>query len=270
MAFFAKLRQDALTEADALKSVVDWLQLAARPSFDLCVRVILDDFVTNFRNAINDLTHNFPKDARNVEKDTGVDLGAFWHGHKRFPQAAAFDPTNQQHVDYVYHGANILASVFGLHEQEREAVVRAVSSMSVQPWQYTGGKVDMSGQEGENKEQDSSAPTSLADEDAQLIEQLTTQLQQLDTNGIKRMKPADFEKGQPTALTLSRRSLHLYFCSSLDYHADVLYCAVCQTSTATTTSTSSPHRPTCERGTTTSSRQPAPRCGWWLVRSFQP
>lgn len=198
VAFFAKLRQDALTEADALKSVSSWLQLAAQPTFELCVRVLLDDFTANFRNAINDLTHNFPKDARNVEKDTGVDLGAFWHGHKRFPQAASFDTNNTQHVDYVHHGANILASVFGLHEQDRDTLVRTVSGMSVQPWQYTGARVDMSGQEGEEKKaQEDSAPTSLADEDAQLIEQLTAQLQQLDTTNIKRMQPADFEKGRP-------------------------------------------------------------------------
>ena len=195
VAFFAKLRQDALTEADALKSVSSWLQLAAHPTFELCVRVLLDDFVANFRNTINDLTHNFPKDARNVEKDTGVDLGPFWHGHKRFPQAASFDPHNAQHVDYIQHGASILAAVFGLPEQDRDSVTRVVSGLSVQPWQYTGGRVDMSGQEGEEKKEKDTAPTSLADEDAQLIEQLTAQLQQLDTSAIKRMHPADFEKG---------------------------------------------------------------------------
>ena len=196
VAFFAKLRQDALTEADALKSVSSWLQLAGRPTFELCVRVILDDFTANFRNAINDLTHNFPKDARNVEKDTGVDLGPFWHGHKRFPQAAAFDPNNAQHVDYIHHGVNILAAVFGLHEQDRDTVTRVVSGMTVQPWQYTGARVDLSGQEGEEKKaEEDKAPTSLADEDVQLIEQLTAQLQQIDTSAIKRMHPADFEKG---------------------------------------------------------------------------
>ena len=207
VAFFAKLRQDALTEADALSSVRSWLELAARPSFELCVRVLLDDFTANFRNAINDLTHNFPRDARNVEKDTGVDLGPFWHGHKRFPQAAAFDASNAQHVDYIHHGANILAAVFGLHEQDRAATVRTVSGLSVPAWQYTGARVDMSGQEGEEKkqaeeEEEAQPSKSLADEDAQLIEQLTAQLQQLDTSAIKRMHPADFEKGpRPTQHT---------------------------------------------------------------------
>jgi len=37
--FFAKLKQDPLSEADALKGVKNWLELAAAPSFMQCAKV---------------------------------------------------------------------------------------------------------------------------------------------------------------------------------------------------------------------------------------
>ena len=179
-AFFLKVKQDALTEAEALRNVYSWLELASSPSFDVCVNVILQDFLSNFRNAINDLTHNFPRDARNVEKDTGVDLGPFWHGHKRFPQTATFDPTNSLHVDYLYHGANILATVFGLHEQDREAVLRVVQQLPIPPYQFTGATVDLSGDgkddEKKGGEEATPAKASLTEDDAAEIARLTETL----------------------------------------------------------------------------------------------
>ena len=198
-AFFLKLKQDALTEADALRDVHSWLLLASAPSFDLCVRVLLDDFLANFRNAINDLTHNFPRDARNVEKDTGVDLGPFWHGHKRFPQSATFDPSNPLHVDYVYHGSNILAAVVGLPEQDRDAVVRIAQSLPIPPYVFTGATVDLSGdgKEGEEEKKSEEPPAaahSLSDDDSAELNRLTTALQQLNAAAIKRLHTADFEK----------------------------------------------------------------------------
>ena len=196
-AFFLKLKQDALTEAEALRNVRSWLELAAAPSFDLCVRVLLDDFLANFRNAINDLTHNFPRDARNVEKDSGVDLGPFWHGHKRFPQTANFDPTNASHVDYLYHGANILATVFALPEQDRDAVVRIAQQLPIPPYQFTGATVDLSGdgKDDEKKgEEPAPAKSSLTEDDAVEIARLTAELQRVDTSAIRPLHPADFEK----------------------------------------------------------------------------
>lgn len=73
--FLQKLKQDPLSEADALKSVKNWLELAAQPSFEQCAKVMFDEFVTNYRNSINDLTYAFPKDARIKDQATGADLG---------------------------------------------------------------------------------------------------------------------------------------------------------------------------------------------------
>ena len=196
-AFFLKLKQDQLTEAEALRGVLSWLELAAAPSFELCLRVILDDFLANFRNAINDLTHNFPRDARVVEKDSGVDLGAFWHGHKRFPQTATFDPSDPLHVDYVYHGANILATVFALPEQDRDTIVHLAQQLPITPYTFTGATVDLSGdgkEEEKKEEQPTPAKASLTEDDAAEVGRLTSHLQQLNVSGIHRLHPADFEK----------------------------------------------------------------------------
>ncbi len=86
--FFAKLKQDPLSEADALRGVKNWLELAANPSFEQCAKVLYLEFVQAYRNALLDLTHNFPRDARMTDPATGADLGPFWHGHKRFPQVS--------------------------------------------------------------------------------------------------------------------------------------------------------------------------------------
>lgn len=196
--FFHKLKQDPLSEIESLKNVSNWLELSSHPTFELCVRVLLDDFLNNFRNGINDLTHNFPKDARNVERETGVDLGPFWHGHKRFPQSASFDPDDPTHIDYIYHGANILASVFGLQEQDRETVRKIAMTLPIPAWEYTGAVVDLSGQEGEEKkdggQQQQSPPKQVTEEEHETIQRLTSHLSSLQLSSFSRLHPADFEK----------------------------------------------------------------------------
>ena len=214
-AFLSKLKQDRLTEAEALQQAADWLQLAVRPSFAQCVHKLVLDFTSNFRNAIHDLTHNFPRDARNVEKETGVDLGPFWHGHKRFPQAAEFDPADPLHLDYVYHGCNILARVFGLQEQDKQTVRAIAQQISIPPYVYTGATVDLSEEEkGEaskragSEEKETMADTAAAgdssgsgsaaaqaEDEAELIARLTASLHALlDSSSIARLQPTEFEK----------------------------------------------------------------------------
>lgn len=214
-AFFSKLKQDPLTEIDSLKTVNSWLELSSHPSFELCVQVLLNDFIANFRDAINDLTHHFPRDARIIEKETGADLGPFWHGHKRFPQAATFDPNDENHLNYIYHGANILASVFGLKEQDK-TTVRGIAQrlqQNIKPWEYTGQTIDLSGQE-EGKDKIETTTTMIniesnssnnnsdynhtinphEEEDAAIVHRLTSRLSSINVSHLSHLHPAEFEK----------------------------------------------------------------------------
>jgi len=197
--FFQKLKQDPLSEADALRGVKNWLDLAASPSFEQCAKVLYLEFIGSFRNALLDLTHNFPKDARMTDPATGADLGPFWHGHKRFPQVANFDLDNPLHVGYIAHGANILASVFHLPEQSIEQVRALLPKLIAQdkPWAPSDKKIVLDAEN--NKGQAAAAeeekkPENLSDEDAAAVARLTAELRALDLSHFKPLNSAEFEK----------------------------------------------------------------------------
>lgn len=193
--FFAKLKQDPLSEADSLRTVRSWLDLCTSPSFETCIQVMFREFTANYRDAINDLTHHFPADARNRDRETGADLGPFWHGHKRFPTATEFDPNNEQHLDYIFHGSNILASVFGLKEQTRDQVKQLAAHLKAQPWVFSGAVVKLDEDKDKKKDEESKqAEPSLSDKDANDIADITSYLQSLDLTQYRKLNPADFEK----------------------------------------------------------------------------
>jgi len=212
-AFLHKLKQDPMSEADALRLVNKWLDLSKRPTLPLCVAIIFEQFLANFRNAINDLTHHFPADARVKCNVTGADLGPFWHGHKRFPSSVEFDATNPLHTDYLYHGSCILASVFGITtELSRDSIIAIAKDLASKTpaWQYAGGKVDMSGQAGEEKKSEeaaaAAAPAAAAasstssivnDEDEKLIDQMSRQILSMNLEEFRTLVPAEFEKDVP-------------------------------------------------------------------------
>ena len=127
--YFEKCADNPLEEEDTLALTKTWVDLNMKPTFDLCVDVIFQRFTTFYRNKIGDLQHNLPKDARVTDKVTGADLGPFWHGHKRYPRREDFDASNPLHVDFVFHGANILASVFGLKEKSRKDVEKICAGL---------------------------------------------------------------------------------------------------------------------------------------------
>jgi hypothetical protein len=191
--FLQKLKQDKLAEPEALKQVKNWLELAAAPSFEQCAKVLFLEFVKNYRNAINDLTHAFPKDARIKDNATGADLGLFWHGHKRFPASTEFDINNPAHVDYIYHGANILASVFRIPEQSREQVHAMLPKIFAQdiPWKP---KATLS----EKEEMDRA--DACEREDLECVERVTAELRSLDLSMLSCLSSAHFMEVSDCAL----------------------------------------------------------------------
>lgn len=195
--YLQKLKQDPLSEVEALRATQRWLQLAAQPSFETCARVMLEEFVQNYRNAINDLTHSFPRDARITDHSTGADLGLFWHGHKRFPQSAEFSAADATHVAYVYHGANILASVFNIPEQTTAQVVALLPGLlaQVKPWAASDVKIKLDEDKSNPKPAaEAEAAETVSEEDHLVIARLTTELRSLDLSQFTALVSADFEK----------------------------------------------------------------------------
>lgn len=260
--FLQKLKQDPLSEADALKSVKNWLELAAKPSFEQCAKVMFDEFVANYRNSINDLTHAFPKDARIKDNATGADLGLFWHGHKRFPQSTEFNPNQPEHVDYIYHGANILASVFRLPEQSKEAVKAMLPKLmaSGRPWAPSNAKISLDGDPSNPNANADKKPEGPSEEDHALVARLTNELRALDLSKFTPLVSADFEKVRPSDMREHRpnsvaiSTSHLIVCCVVSL---CVWFAASRTTISTTTSIGSLQRPICVAGITSSRRQPA-------------
>jgi len=102
------------------------------------------EFTKQYRDQIKDLISNFPEDARNTtttEDGKVLDLGPFWHGHKRFPNVAEFSAETPEHLDYVYHGASILARTFNLPDVvTKEKVKEIVSKFKADEWKFSGKK----------------------------------------------------------------------------------------------------------------------------------
>eukprot|EP00808_Paulinella_micropora_P017451 g78565.t1 len=197
--YFKKLQQSPLEERDSLQAAKTWLEYSKDASFDKCCQIMFEEFHRTFRDIIKDLQTNFPADARNTRKTEDgevIDLGPFWHGAKRFPSAAEYDVKNPLHVDYIYHGANILASIFGIKQQSRQKVIEVTSKLKPKSWKFSGAKVDLDEgkEEAKDKPAEEAAPPTVSDEDSVVIKKLTAELKSLSLDKFKKLTAADFEK----------------------------------------------------------------------------
>jgi len=181
-----------LEEINGLKLVQKWQELSSNATFETCVKLAFDEFVKRYRNVILDLTTAFPKDARLIQTETKADLGPFWHGHKRFPQMVEFDANNSEHLDFVFHAANIFASVFKLPEQmDRKAVQEIAAKCVADKW--VPSKVTIKEEE-DKKEGKEEEKHDVSDEDVKKVEELKAILRAVDRSKLKKIVPVDFEK----------------------------------------------------------------------------
>jgi len=198
-AFFLKMAQSPLEARDALSNVKKWLELTKSPSLETCVKIMFDEFLRQYRDQIRDLITNFPEDYRNSqtgEDGKVIDLGPFWHGHKRFPNVAEFSADNVEHLDFVFHGTAILANVFNVTETvTRDKVKGLVSKMTPYEWRFSGKKIELdeSKEAKEGKEEKKKEPE-LTDDDAEEIKKLTAFLRGVELKDYKKLKAEDFEK----------------------------------------------------------------------------
>jgi len=202
-AFFKKQKDNPLEELDNLRQAKRWLLLSKSPNYATCVELMYEEFHRQFRDQINDLTTNFPADARNTRTtDDGkvLDLGPFWHGGKRFPKSLTFDASDAQHVDFVHHGANIIAAIFRLPEGSREDTINATKTMKPHEWKFSGKKVELEEDKKERKE--GAPPAEVADDDKALIAALHKELSDLDLKQFKPLKATEFEKDNDQIITL--------------------------------------------------------------------
>ena len=94
----------------SIQNVIATLEMGvAGPTMADCVRMAWQAFHSLFRDKILDLTGKFPSDATDSKGEP------FWSGHKRFPKAAAYDPSNEDHVAFLVAASNLFASMLRVH-----------------------------------------------------------------------------------------------------------------------------------------------------------
>ena len=95
----------------SLQNVHATLEIGVQgPTMTDCVRLAWQAFHSLFRDKILDLTDKFPEDATDSKGEP------FWHGHKRFPNAALYDPKNDNHVGFIVAASNLFAHMLRVHE----------------------------------------------------------------------------------------------------------------------------------------------------------
>jgi len=133
----------------------------------------------------------FPEDSRKIDKETGVDTGAFWGGEKRFPQAAVLDLADDLHLDYIYNTANLFAYNFGIAQTRDRNVVKAAAAKilpNIPEWKPKAGLV-INLEETENKESKGDDENEIAQ-----IKTLKDFFRAQNFSAIKHLLAADFEK----------------------------------------------------------------------------
>ncbi|KAJ2770047.1 E1 ubiquitin-activating protein [Coemansia nantahalensis] len=174
---------NANTQAQTLATIRDFL-VAKRPlTFKECVVWARLNFEELYNNTIQQLLFNFPKDSVSSSGQP------FWAPPKRAPDAIAFDPKDELHVDFVVAAANLHAFNYGLAGSRDRALIRDMAAAVAVP-QFvpkSGVKIQVN----ENERPGDDAP---GDSDEAEVDSIAASLPAPSTFAGVRLEPADFEK----------------------------------------------------------------------------
>lgn len=187
--FIVRNEQEDLGELASLQELMSWLDIYRSISVETCVQLAVNSLIKRFRDGIKDLQASFPRDARQIDKATGADMGPFWRGHKRFPQAVSLDMKDDMQADYVWHATCIFCDIFDLKNPTRDESSAIAGGLSVADWKDSGVKVALDDEKG-----------GAADDDEELVAKIKADLRALDMTSLSNQKvtPTDFEKDDDT------------------------------------------------------------------------
>eukprot|EP00927_Polykrikos_kofoidii_P038265 TRINITY_DN3258_c1_g2_i1.p1 TRINITY_DN3258_c1_g2~~TRINITY_DN3258_c1_g2_i1.p1 ORF type:complete len:1214 (-),score=274.92 TRINITY_DN3258_c1_g2_i1:140-3322(-) len=182
-----------------VRGLVSLLTAAANPSVKSAGQMAFDYFHMLFRDKITDLTTAFPEDVRVVDPETKQDKGPFWSGHKRFPKAATFDPSNETHWRFQVATTALFAAMLGVVPAKKEGdvgylkkwrdqswVAKAVSELTVP--EYIAGGVNTEGD-------DAAASAGSKEQNSKdVLKGLIARLEAFRAKPIPTLEEADFEK----------------------------------------------------------------------------
>lgn len=200
--FFRQVEKEgnAAVQIETMQKVKDLFEKTTDRTYENCIKLAFEHFNAQFRNRILDLIHFFPEDTRVIEKETGADLGPFWSGSKRFPQAAEFSLDNDLHFSHLYNTANMFAFMVGVEQiRDKDAFKKLTESLKLETpeWKAPSKGPNM---DGEDTATNMDAKQDDADEkdDDEILEDLKAYFRGLDLSGHKPLVEADFEKDDDT------------------------------------------------------------------------
>ncbi|GEQ72731.1 hypothetical protein JCM33374_g6419 [Metschnikowia sp. JCM 33374] len=159
-------------------------------SFADCIKWARQEFETKFNHDIKQLLYNFPADAKTSN-------GApFWSGPKRAPTELVFDVNNPDHFNFIVGGANLLAFIYGLKDQNvsNEEYKKVLESFVPQPFvPKTGVKIAASDAEAEEEAKKLSGGF-----DESEIQKIVATMPEPSTLAGYRLSPIEFEKDDDT------------------------------------------------------------------------
>ncbi|KAK6059865.1 ubiquitin-activating enzyme E1 [Cooperia oncophora] len=187
--FLERLEQMNVSQRTQLLGQVKDALIDSKPaSAEDCVKWARMLFQENYHDNIAQMLHSFPP-------DQVTDQGAkFWSGTKRCPHVLEFDPSQEEHRNFVYAASILRAEMYRLKPLlDVEAVMKIAKSVQPPPFKPRAG-VKIAVTEAEAKE---NAESEDANADA-MLEQLKVKLARLHTKTIPKLKPIDFEKDDDT------------------------------------------------------------------------
>jgi ubiquitin-activating enzyme E1 len=102
--FLTKLRRGDNYVADLAAVVATW---ESRPtSVADCIALARRRFENVFSDNIKQLLHTFP--ANHLDKDGSL----FWTGHRKLPTPATYNPTNPEHIAFIWATSQLYANVY--------------------------------------------------------------------------------------------------------------------------------------------------------------
>ncbi|CCG25738.1 Uba1 ubiquitin-activating enzyme [Candida orthopsilosis Co 90-125] len=162
--------------------------LNERPySFEDCIKWARLEFETKFNHEIKQLLYNFPHDAKT---STGE---PFWSGPKRAPTPLKFDVNNKDHLDFIIGGANLLAFIYGLKEQNN-IDTKVLEKIEIPEFKPKSG-VKIAATDAEAEEQANNLSSSADDDE---VRKIAASLPEPSTLAGYRLNPIEFEKDDDT------------------------------------------------------------------------
>jgi ubiquitin-activating enzyme E1 len=173
-------------ELGTLETLRDYLITEKPLNFDDCIIWGRMMFEREYKNAIQQLLYNFPKDSTT---SSGV---PFWSGAKRAPTPLDFDADNGTHMGYVIAAANLHAFNYGIKSGNTNAQqYKKIIDQMIIPDFNPDPNVKIQADE---KEPDPNTNSSSRFDDGEELEKIKSQLPPPKSLSGFKLEPVEFEK----------------------------------------------------------------------------